>query len=143
MPALKPSWRAVLAIAAVVVATPAIGNSLHLSSSLRLGEAPVNQPHHSSLTIAQLNPRSEIIRFYKELLGRAPEANGLDYHLGRYNQGRSLGLIEQDIRNSPEGRRMALLLSSDAYGGTVRSIYLTELRREPEAAGLAYYVRQL
>ncbi len=93
--------------------------------------------------IAQLNPRTEITRFYKELFGRAPDTDGLNYHLRRYNNGRSLGQIEQDFRNSPEGRRMALLLSSDAFGGTVRQLYLTELRREPEAAGLAYYVRAL
>ncbi len=126
----------------MALSATAFGKQSQLVPS-KLSQASLLPLPSSHQLVAQLNPRTEITRFYKELFGRAPDTPGLNYHLRRYNNGRSLGQIEQDFRSSPEGRRMALLISSDAFGGTIRQLYLTELKREPEAAGLAYYVRAL
>ncbi len=145
MPALKPTLSVIAAIAAIGAVAPVLAgvNPQPVELNQSMPQQHDTALHNTSVLIAQLNPRSEITRFYKELLGKSPDTDGLNYHLRRYNNGRSLGLIEQDFRRSPEGRRMALLLSSDAYGGAVRQLYLEELRREPEAAGFAYYVRAL
>jgi len=150
MPALKPTLSVVATIAAVAIVAPVLAGvnpqRVELNrSGLQQHDTPLQGTslQGTSLLVASLDPRVEITRFYKELFGRAPDTKGFNFHLQRYNRGRSLGLIEQDFRNSPEGRRMALLLSSDAYGGAVRQLYLDELRREPETSGLAYYVRAL
>ncbi|CAK0781353.1 hypothetical protein CCP4SC76_7850002 [Gammaproteobacteria bacterium] len=99
-----------------------------------------------------------ITYYYQSILGRAPESAGLAYYQDRINQARAKGQDDyqdrinqarakgQDVK--PEFKIMAYnFLNSPEYlnRGTsntayITTLYKTFLQREPESAGLAYYL---
>lgn len=70
---------------------------------------------------------------YQNVLGRAPDAGGLTYWLGRLDAGASRGSVMVGFSESAEYTR--------ATFGQVRAtmLYLGMLRRSPDDAGLAYW----
>lgn len=66
---------------------------------------------------------AEVTKLYKTLLGRDPDAEGLNYWV---NSGKSLNEIEQAFSATPEAQ--------------VVNSYRQQLGREPDASGLEYYL---
>jgi len=85
-------------------------------------------------------------RAYRDVLGREPDAEGLQYYRGRIiDEGWSEAQVRQDLRRSDEYKNRT---SDDGspYGMTraraqsvVRRAYRDVLGREPDAEGLQYY----
>lgn len=88
---------------------------------------------HSAMQAASANPvvsaTSAISDAYKSALGRAPDADGLQYWQDRAAGGISTGAIVDSIKNSPEAQIQALY--KDVFG------------RSADAAGLSYWIDRL
>lgn len=70
--------------------------------------------------------KAEIIKIYKDALGRLPQSSGLNYWLSMFTKGLTIKEIKGHIENSEEAR--------------VRGLYLYHFEREPKEAGLNYWV---
>jgi hypothetical protein len=76
---------------------------------------------------------TRITGFYRDLLERAPDANGLAYWVRQAQNGVSFGHIRKGFLHSPEFRNLAET--------KITGFYRTLLEREPDAPGLAYWIR--
>lgn len=72
-----------------------------------------------------------VVGMYQDLLGRPPDADGLNYWLGRLAAG-----------DAPYGIAYGFAASRERETMRVRGDYLTYLGREPDAGGLDYWVGQ-
>ncbi|CAK0772816.1 hypothetical protein CCP4SC76_5600019 [Gammaproteobacteria bacterium] len=87
-----------------------------------------------------------ITYYYQSILDRPPDASGLAYHQDRIHHAKTQG---RDI--GPEFKTMAhdflgsseYLNKSTSDAEYVTTLYKTFLRRDPESAGLAYYLNLL
>ncbi len=74
----------------------------------------------------------QVQQLYREVLNREADAPGLAYHSRRMEQGRTLAQVQQDLQNSPEGRRIA-----------ITRIFQQEVGKLPEAAVVDRYSQRL
>ncbi len=111
-------------------------------------DSPVNQQPGAQQPQAQLsNIENYLVQLYKNLYGRAPDINGMDYWVNAYETGSAgckaithsflfggeiLGLRNEAIN----GNRVAKLTYLNA-------LYRGVLGRAPDAAGRAYYIAEL
>jgi len=87
-----------------------------------------------------------ITYYYQSILGRAPDSGGLAYYQDRINQAKAQGrdvkpefkIMAYNFLNSPEYLNRGT--SNTAY---VTILYKTFLQRDPESAGLQYYLNIL
>jgi hypothetical protein len=70
-----------------------------------------------------------ITKLYQDILGRLPDAAGLNYWVEQATKGTSLGSIQGAFQNSPEVQ--------------VKSLYQEVLHRAPDAAGLSYWTQAM
>lgn len=84
---------------------------------------------------------AQVLRVYDTVLGRAPDAAGLDYYVDRMEDGKvSLATVANEVANSKEFQEATGGLSNAAF---VDYIYEHALRRAPDAGGKAYYTDAL
>jgi uncharacterized delta-60 repeat protein len=76
-------------------------------------------------------------RVYRNVLGRAPDANGLAYWKGRLDAGMTRGQVMVAFSESPEYRA---LIANEVY---VTMMYVGMLRRAPDAGGFSSWVGYL
>ncbi|CAK0761734.1 exported hypothetical protein [Gammaproteobacteria bacterium] len=83
-----------------------------------------------------------ITYYYQSILGRAPEPAGLTYYQERMTQAKARGDVKPEFKlmaynflNSPEYLNRAT--NNDEY---IATLYKTFLQRDPEGAGLQYYL---
>ncbi len=83
-----------------------------------------------------------ITHYYQSILGRAPEPAGLTYYQDKIAKAQALGDVKpafrqmgSDFFNSPEYLKKGT--GNTAY---VTTLYKTFLQRDPESAGLTYYL---
>ncbi|CAK0782347.1 hypothetical protein CCP4SC76_920001 [Gammaproteobacteria bacterium] len=84
-----------------------------------------------------------ITHYYESILGRAPESAGLGYYQGRIDQAKADGqdvkpvfkIMAYNFFNSPE-----YLNRGTSNAEYVTTLYKTFLQRDPESAGLAFYL---
>ena len=67
--------------------------------------------------------------YYREYLGRGVDSTGLATYSAKYQSGKSLAAIEQEIKNS--------------YEAQLRGLYLTYFLREPDRDGFQYWYNEL
>ena len=86
-----------------------------------------------------------ITHYYQSILGRAPEASGLAYYQDKIAKAQAQGDVKpafrqmgSDFFNSPE--YLNRNTSNTAY---ITNLYKTFLQRDPETAGLQYYLDRL
>ncbi len=89
-----------------------------------------------SLLVSDEYFQLKIREYYKLYLKRDAEPAGLQYWLNVLRSGASLETVRAAIANSEEARRPGLV-------GQLRSLYLDILKREPDAAGLDYWVMRM
>ena len=83
----------------------------------------------------------KVVDLYTAGLGRAPDAQGLDYYASRLADGASLGDISKAIFGSVEAAPIYTYPNTDeAFVGLV---YQNALGRAPDQAGLAYWMKEL
>lgn len=75
-----------------------------------------------------------ITRAYREVLGRDPDAQGLNHYRSKWREGWTQGQIRDDLRRSHEGR------NSHIQAAITRA-YRDILGREPDPGGYANYER--
>ena len=86
---------------------------------------------------------------YQDVLGRAPEASGLDFWLAEMNNGAGRSTVINLIYNSPEGNstRSAHSVPTDptapAKISLVFALYEDALGRDPEPVGIDFWLSQL
>ena len=85
-------------------------------------------------------------RAYQDVLGRAPDAEGLQYYRGRIiDEGWSEAQVRQDLRRSDEYKTRTsddgspVGMTRARAQSAVRRAYRDVLGREPDAEGLQYY----
>jgi serralysin len=83
----------------------------------------------------------QAFRLYEAALDRAPDAQGLKFHVTWLDQGVSLHDDAQNFLNSPEfQQKYGSNLSDQQF---VSALYQNTLERAPDAAGFAYWNNQL
>jgi hypothetical protein len=97
-------------------------------------ERQIIQDLQRSREARTINADDAIIRAYREVLGRDPDAKGLAHYRGKWREGWTQGQIREDIRRSGEGRNTAI------HQAIVRA-YRELLGRDPDPAGYANYER--
>jgi hypothetical protein len=75
-----------------------------------------------------------ITRMYREVLGRDPDAGGLNHYRQLWREGWTQGRIRDDMRRSPEGRDAGVR-------NAITRAYRELLGRDPDPDGLANYER--
>lgn len=93
----------------------------------RVYELSTSAPH-LKISAAPVDASAAIDSYYRQYLGRAADAGGLNYYLQQYYGGRSLASIEAELRNCPEAQ--------------IRSFYLTYFLREPDPGGFQYWLNE-
>ncbi len=83
---------------------------------------------------------ASVSRLYSAYFLRLPDTSGLDYWVGRVRRGTSLRAAAQFFSTSGEFKQRYGRLSDRDF---VRLVYRNVLTREPDAAGLSYWVGQL
>lgn len=81
-----------------------------------------------------VDANTAITRAYREVLGRDPDAQGLNHYRAKWRDGWTQGQIRDDLRRSQEGR------NSHIQSAITRA-YREVLGREPDPAGFANYER--
>ena len=87
-----------------------------------------------------------ITKIYIGYFDRAPDPDGLNYWVGRFNDGMTLQEIAQSFSEQPESTAKYPYLdnpnvaSSDTF---INTVYMNLFERAPDAAGLAYWKSQL
>ena len=107
-----------------------------------------NMPFHACAQ--DMDGRHEIIEFYRHILGREPDIEGLKYWTLQYNKGMSLEQIKQAFYTSEEYRNLHsakpviqepqrdISFAREKIDGFYRDI----LGREPDAEGYQYWVQR-
>jgi hypothetical protein len=80
---------------------------------------------------------------YQSLLGRAPDAAGLQYFQNQLQSGKSVQDITNAIKASPEYTQRNPTATATQTNDPVSNLYQQVLGRAPDAAGLAYWNQQL
>jgi hypothetical protein len=83
---------------------------------------------------------SPVARLYKAFFGRAPDTPGLDYWVGQYSGGVSLGTIAQVFADSAEFDTTYGDLDNGAF---VDLVYANVLGRAPDGGGRAHWIQAL
>ncbi|MEI6414945.1 MAG: DUF4214 domain-containing protein, partial [Pseudomonadota bacterium] len=141
--------------------TPMKDGNTHIGMSLKLqtdgkilvGGTRKTSDGKSQFAMARFLPASSenanvvtlITLYYQTILGRAPESDGLAYYQGEIAKAQALGDVKPAFRqmgynffNSPE--YLNRKTSNTAY---ITNLYKTFLQRDPETAGLQYYLDRL
>lgn len=79
-----------------------------------------------------ISPDEAITQMYREVLGREPDANGLNHYRKLWRQGWTQGQIRDDLRRSAESRDVSIR-------NAITRAYRELLGREPDPAGYANY----
>jgi hypothetical protein len=79
-----------------------------------------------------ITPDEAITQLYREVLGREPDATGLNHYRKLWRQGWTQGQIRDDLRRSVESRDVSIR-------NAITRAYRELLGREPDAAGYANY----
>lgn len=85
-------------------------------------------------------------QLYVGYFGRAADPAGLDYWVGRYNDGMSLLAVANSFAVQPEATALYSYLAAPSLGDPqafIAAIYGDLFNRAPDAAGLDYWVTQL
>ena len=93
------------------------------------------------LSAAQL-----VSEIYVGYFNRAPDAAGLNYWVGRYNAGMSLGQIAQSFSVQPEATNTYAYLANPNVASVstfLTSVYANLFNRAPDAAGLTYWTNEI
>ncbi|AWN41718.1 DUF4214 domain-containing protein [Methylobacterium durans] len=93
---------------------------------------------HVATTVSSAG--GQVYALYEGLLGRAPDAGGLEYWADRFDHGTSARDLGQLLLSSPEGQTRTGGLSS---GDFVNQLYQTTLGRPADGGGLAYWTDQI
>jgi len=80
---------------------------------------------------------------YQSLLGRAPDAAGLQYFQNQLQSGKSVQDITNAIKASPEYTQRNPTATATQTNDPISNLYQQVLGRAPDAAGLAYWNQQL
>jgi len=84
---------------------------------------------------------AKVIRLYDTVLGRAPDAGGLDFYAERLESGGvTLVAVAGDVAGSPEFQQATGGLNNAQF---VDYVYRNALGRAPDADGSTYYTQQL
>jgi hypothetical protein len=83
-----------------------------------------------------MDPDEVVRRAYREVLGREPDAQGLVHYRAKVRSGWTLAQVRDDLRRSQEAR-------GNSNRDAIIRAYRDVLGREPDAAGLAHYERQM
>jgi Ca2+-binding RTX toxin-like protein len=86
-------------------------------------------------------PAGQAYRLYGAALGRLPDEDGLGFHIAHLEAGMTLRQVAAGFVGSPEFRD--LYGADPSYEAVVTALYRNVLGREPEPAGLAYWVDML
>jgi hypothetical protein len=84
--------------------------------------------------------RAPLVRLYWAFFLRAPDKSGLDYWVGKLNAGKKLAAVASQFAQSSEFQTKYGSASNAKF---VTLVYENVLEREPDAAGLAYWVTRL
>jgi copper chaperone CopZ len=93
-----------------------------------------------------MTPVEQITALYIGYFGRAPEPAGLNYWVGRLQDGFSLAEIAESFSVQPESTTKYPYLANPNISSPatfITQIYLNLFNRAPDAAGLAYWTAQL
>lgn len=96
-----------------------------------------DEPGYGSDAATVVDP---VTRLYFAYFLRAPDAGGLDFWLRRKRDGQRLAWISASFAASSEFRNRYGSLSDEQF---VQLVYENVLRRQPDAGGLAFWIRQL
>lgn len=81
-----------------------------------------------------INADEAITRMYREVLGRDPDAHGLNHYREKWRDGWTQGQIRTDLERSPEGRQAFIR-------NAITRAYRELLGRDPDPVGYANYER--
>ncbi len=81
-----------------------------------------------------------VVRLYLAYFQRAPDRDGLDYWVGQYSAGVSIGQISQQFATSPE---FVATYGSKTNREFVQLVYRNILERQPDAAGFTFWLGEL
>lgn len=84
--------------------------------------------------------RHPVIRLYLAYFDRAPDHGGLNYWLGQRAAGKKLDVVSNSFASSSEFQTKYGKLNNGQF---VTLVYQNVLKRNPDAAGLAYWTKQL
>jgi hypothetical protein len=93
-----------------------------------------------------MTPVEQITSLYIGYFGRAPDPEGLDYWVGRFNDGFSLAEIAESFSVQPESTAKYPYLANPNIASPqafITQVYLNLFNRVPDAEGLAYWTAQL
>jgi hypothetical protein len=93
-----------------------------------------------------VTPAEQIAQLYVGYFGRAADPAGLAYWVDRLNDGMSLLAIANSFAVQPEATSLYAYLAASSVGDPqsfIAAIYNDLFNRNPDAAGLAYWVDQL
>jgi hypothetical protein len=93
-----------------------------------------------------MTPVEQITSLYIGYFGRAPDPAGLNYWVGRFNDGFSLSDIAESFSVQPEATTKYPYLANQNIASPqafITQVYLNLFNRTPDAAGLAYWTAQL
>jgi hypothetical protein len=93
-----------------------------------------------------MTPVEQITSLYIGYFGRAPDPVGLNYWVGRLNDGFSLAEIAESFSVQPEAQARYPYLANQNIASPqafIAQIYLNLFNRTPDAEGLAYWTAQL
>jgi len=82
----------------------------------------------------------KIIKLYRKYLKRNPDAEGIEFFQKQMIKGKSLDWVESEIKNSDEGKYH---LKGKEYGPKIIEFHRKYLKRNPDAAGMAYFIKML
>jgi hypothetical protein len=103
-------------------------------------DGPAEVVAEMSTSATYRTSRAPIYRLYQAILGRPPDASGLEYWARRLRRGTSVHVAARSIAGSSEFARRYPALSHDDF---VRLVYRNVLRRDPDPGGFAYWTRRL
>ena len=97
-----------------------------------------SRAHWDNLTA--LRAEELVSATFEALLGRAPDAQALQFYSAQLKEGKSLAWLLSDVAQSPEHWHRQLALKAEEM---VRSVYAGLLNREPDAQAFGTYGGQL
>lgn len=113
------------------VASNFVFSAEHLSSLKAAFDAGIFVPDEQAADVARL---------YYAMLGRAPDAGGLQYWANQLDQGGSISDLAKAFLGTPENQSKYGALSNEAY---VDALYVNALGRNADADGLKYWADRL
>jgi hypothetical protein len=115
-------------------------NALGWTSQSTTSQAPATgQALFGALTHDVTSPGGEIYALYETILGRAPDALGLEWFAAALNSGTPVTDIARTLLGSSEYTTEHGPFASSSDSSFVNQLYLEALHRPAEAAGLAFW----